>query len=64
MGGYDVGSAANFGRNYWSFDTVGAITWINAKIGTEVSIVPGFFWTPEFAGGTRHDAKTKSLSGQ
>ncbi len=40
-GGYDLGDAANLGRNYWSFDTVGALTWFDTEIGTEVSIAPG-----------------------
>jgi len=42
-GGYDsTGSdLANLGRNYWSFDTVGAVTWYNPDLGTEVSIAPG-----------------------
>lgn len=40
-GGYDVGSAANLGRNYWSFDTVGAVTWFNTGIATEISVASG-----------------------
>jgi hypothetical protein len=40
-GGFDEGDAANLGRNYWSFDTVGAVTWFNTDLGTEVSIAPG-----------------------
>jgi hypothetical protein len=31
----------NLGRNYWSFDTVGAVTWFNPGSGTEVSVAPG-----------------------
>ena len=40
-GGYDVDEVVNLGRNYWSFDTVGAATWLDPKIGTEVSVAPG-----------------------
>ena len=29
-GGYDVDERVNLGRNYWSFDTVGAATWLHA----------------------------------
>jgi hypothetical protein len=42
-GGYSSSDSdlANLGRNYWSFDTVGAVTWFNPESGTEVSIAPG-----------------------
>jgi hypothetical protein len=40
-GGFDEGSAANLGRNYWSFDTVGAVTWFNTGTATEISVAPG-----------------------
>jgi hypothetical protein len=40
-GGYDVDERVNLGRNYWSFDTVGAATWLHAATGTEASIAPG-----------------------
>jgi hypothetical protein len=42
-GGYDTSGndLANLGRNYWSFDTVGAVTWFNPDSGTEVSFAPG-----------------------
>lgn len=46
-GGFEAGSAANLGRNYWSFDTVGAMTWLNAGTGTEVSIAPGIMVNTE-----------------
>ena len=47
-GGYDTSGAnlANLGRNYWSFDTVGAVTWFNPESGTEVSIAPASWSTP------------------
>lgn len=34
---YDEDSIANVGRGYWSFDTVGAVTWYKEDWGTEVS---------------------------
>ena len=39
-GGYDSSGndLANLGRNYWSFDTEGAVTWFNPDSGTEVSV--------------------------
>jgi hypothetical protein len=43
-GGYDVDEVVNLGRNYWSFDTVGAATWLSSKTGTEISIVPGIMF--------------------
>ncbi|MCG6892200.1 MAG: transporter [Desulfobacteraceae bacterium] len=48
-GGYDASGAdlANLGRNYWSFDTVGAVTWFNPDSGTEVSIAPGVMFNTE-----------------
>jgi hypothetical protein len=46
-GGYDVDQAVNLGRNYWSFDTAAAVTWLNPETGTEVSVAPGImFNTP------------------
>ncbi len=41
-GGFDVGRAANLGRNYWSFDTVGAVTWFSTGGATEISVAPGY----------------------
>ncbi|MBK0398553.1 transporter [Limibaculum sp. M0105] len=49
-GGYDVSRLANLGRNYWSFDSVGAVTWLDQEWGTEVSIAPGIMVN------TRNDA--------
>ncbi|MEM6932864.1 MAG: transporter [Pseudomonadota bacterium] len=40
-GGYNVNNRVNLGRNYWSFSTVGAVTWLNPDTGTEASIAPG-----------------------
>jgi hypothetical protein len=43
-GGYDLEEVVNLGRNYWSFDTVGAATWLSSKTGTEISIAPGIMF--------------------
>jgi len=43
-GGYTKGNLANLSRNYWGFDTSLAITWLNAKTGTEISIMPGILF--------------------
>ncbi len=40
-GGYSLSNLVNLGRNYWSFDTVGAVTWFDPERGTEVSVAPG-----------------------
>jgi len=40
-GQYSDGADVNIGRNYWSFDTVLAMTWFNPESGTEFSVVPG-----------------------
>jgi len=40
-GEYSLSNLVNLGRNYWSFDTVGAVTWFNPETGTEVSVAPG-----------------------
>ncbi|MGB5985688.1 MAG: transporter [Desulfobacterales bacterium] len=48
-GGYDATGSdlVNLGRNYWSFDTVGAVTWFNPDSGTEVSVAPGVMFNTE-----------------
>jgi hypothetical protein len=43
-GAYDLDETVNLGLNYWSFDTVGGMTWFNAPTGTEVSIAPGIMF--------------------
>ena len=43
-GGYTAGNLANVGRNYWSFDTALAMTWLNTKTGTEISVTPGIMF--------------------
>jgi len=46
-GEYNLGSSVNIGRNYWSLDTVAALTWFNPESGTEFSVVPGFMFNTE-----------------
>ncbi len=41
VGDYDLDDLVNLGRNYWAFDTIGAMTWFNQEMGTEISISPG-----------------------
>ncbi len=41
-GEYDVDNDINFGRNYWSFDTVFAMTNLNMENGREFSLVAGY----------------------
>ncbi|MDR3590852.1 MAG: transporter [Negativicutes bacterium] len=43
-GGYTAGALANVGRNYWAYDTSLAMTWLNAKTGTEISVTPGIMF--------------------
>lgn len=40
-GKYDINDVVNIGRNYWSFDTVLAITWMDTAKGREISVVTG-----------------------
>jgi hypothetical protein len=46
-GGYDVDKAVNLGRNYWSFDTTGAITWMDESGRMELSFAPGLMLNTE-----------------
>ncbi len=46
-GEYSTNSSVNIGRNYWSIDTVAALTWFNPDSGTEFSVVPGFMFNSE-----------------
>lgn len=39
-GAYDVDEVVNLGRNYGSFGTLGAMTWLDPAIGTELSLAP------------------------
>jgi hypothetical protein len=40
-GAYDEDSPANIGKGYWSFDTVGTVTYFNPNWGTELSAAWG-----------------------
>ena len=40
-GAYSTGNLSNTGRNYWAFDTSIAITWLNLKQKTEITLTPG-----------------------
>lgn len=46
-GAYSVDNAVNLGRNYWSFDTAGAVTWFDEESGREVSLAPGIMVNTE-----------------
>ncbi len=46
-GDYDVDNVVNLGRNYWSFDTVFALTNLNMDKGREYSLVTGFMINEE-----------------
>lgn len=46
-GGYETSDLINLGRNYWSFDTVGAVSWFHAKTGTGVDLAPGIMVNTE-----------------
>ena len=46
-GGYDVNKAVNLGRNYWSFDTTGAVTWFSKDGSVELSLAPGLMINTE-----------------
>ena len=46
-GQYDTGNLINLGRNYWSFDTVLATTWLYETTGTEISVVQGILGNTE-----------------
>jgi hypothetical protein len=48
-GGYSTSdnSLVDLGRNYWSFDTIGAATWFDPDSGTEVSAAGGIMLNTE-----------------
>ena len=46
-GAYHDGAALNSGRNYFTFDTVVALTWLDQKQGLEISLVPGVMFNTE-----------------
>ncbi len=43
-GAYSTGNLSNTGRNYWAFDTSIAITWLNLKKKTEITLTPGIMF--------------------
>jgi len=55
-GAYDTDRVVNIGRNYWAFDTVGAVTYFDPLMGIEMSVAPGVMFN------TRNDA-TDYLTG-
>ncbi len=46
-GRYDSREPLNVGRNYFSFDSVMSVTWLDPKLGWEVSFVPGLMINTE-----------------
>ncbi len=46
-GRFDSREPLNVGRNYYSFDSVMPVTWLDAKLGWEVSLVPGLMINTE-----------------
>ena len=46
-GTHDEDEIANIGRGYWSFDTIGAVTWMKRDWGTEVSFAWGLMHNAE-----------------
>lgn len=43
-GSFSESKLLNIGRNYWSWDNVLALTWLDRNIGLEVSLVPGLMY--------------------
>lgn len=46
-GGYNDNDVVNLRCNYWSFDTVGAVTWLDPSLGSEISLAPGIMYNTE-----------------
>jgi hypothetical protein len=49
-GDFDKDNLANVGRNYYGFDTSFAMTWLNMKTGTEISVIPGIMFNTKNSG--------------
>ena len=43
-GSYDVDRVFNLGRNYWGFDPNLSYTWLNEKLGHEISLTAGYLF--------------------
>lgn len=46
-GGYNDNDVVNLRCNYWSFDTVGAVTWLDPSLGSEISLAPSIMYNTE-----------------
>jgi hypothetical protein len=42
IGPWSNSSISNLSFNHWGLDTTAAVTWLNPKIGFEISVAPGF----------------------
>lgn len=50
-GAYSTSNLSNTGRNYWAFDTSLAITWLDVKKGTEITLTPGIMFNTKHRNG-------------
>jgi hypothetical protein len=46
-GDYDPDRPLQYGRNYWSWDVTGSLTWLDPKTGREFSVTGGFMFNEE-----------------
>jgi len=47
IGAYDPHNLVNMGFNRWAFDASGAVTWLDPRVGLEVSVAAGFTFNGE-----------------
>lgn len=47
LGAWDRGRMANIGFNHWAFDTTAAVTWLDPKVGLELSLAAGITFNSE-----------------
>lgn len=47
LGQWDTGQLANIGFNHWAFDLTGAVTWLDPRIGFELSAAAGVTFNTE-----------------
>lgn len=47
LGAWDLGRLANIGFNHWAIDTTASLTWLDPKIGLELTVAPGFTYNFE-----------------